>query len=351
MMQNLLKTDRQAADWGILFAVGVCIAIIALGGYLTQFPLATEDPTAPDMFLGFFYQWQLANPTILSRLTAWVAFAVHTLLIWMTIYWAVEKSPRTYTDRLKPVNYVALGINALFIVLHYLQTAVFYDGLAQDVPSWTAQFTVIMMLFIIIAIENRRRGMFFGKKVPFRKEFYRWLRDYHGYAFSFAVIYTFWFHPMVFTWGHLVGFLHVMLVMVQGSLMFTRMHLNRKWILILELLVLPHSAIIAMTQANSLAYMFVFGFMSIFIVTQMHTLRLKTWVKNLIYLGFVATLLYVYLFVRQPYQINEVIRIPLIDYLMIFMTYGLWLLFARLTGRVDSLRVEEPAPPMPVAGD
>jgi len=351
-MQLIPRTDRQAANFGIIFSVIVSLAIIALGTFLLRFELAVEDPDAPDMFMALaFYKWQLADPDFWSRATAWIGFALHNLLVWLTIYWAVEKSSRKYTETLKPVNYWALGINVVFIILHYLQTAFFYDGLAQDIPSWTAQFTVIMMLFIILAMENRRRGLFFGRKIKFRQEFYRWMRDYHGYAFSFAVIYTFWFHPMVFTWGHLLGFIQVILVMVQGSLMFTRMHLNKHWVVLIEVLVLPHAAIVAIEQGMGLVYMFALGFLTIFIVTQMHAFRLKTWVKNLVYLGFIVTLLIIYLLIKPPYQVNEVIRIPVVEYGLVFATYGLWLLFARLLGQIDSFRVSGPPPTVPASGD
>lgn len=339
--------DRQAANWGIIFSVLVCLAIIALGTVLINYELAEPDPTLG----GFFYEWQLANPTFWSRATAWVGFGLHQILIWLTIWWAIEKSPRTYSGTLRPVNLIALGINAVFIVLHFAQTALFYDGIAQDLPSWTAQGTVIMMLFVIIAMENRRRGIFFGRKLSFRKEFYRWMRDYHGYAFSFAVIYTFWFHPMVFTWGHLLGFLQVFLVMIQGSLMFTRMHLNKTWIVLIELMVLPHAALIAFNQGGGIVYMFAYGFLTIFIVTQMHAFNLKPMVKNLIYAGFAITVLGIYLFVREPFQVNEVIRIPAIEYLLVFVTYWGWLLFARLTGRIDSFKVQGPPPPVPAGID
>jgi len=342
-MQLIPRTDRQAANFGIIFSVIVCLAIIALGTFLLRFELGVEDPEAPDMFMALaFYKWQLANPDFWSRATAWVGFALHNLLVWITIYWAVEKTPRKYTEELKPVNYWALGVNVVFIILHYLQTAFFYDGTAQDVPSWTAQFTVIMMLFIILAMENRRRGLFFGKKITFREEFYRWMRDYHGYAFSFAVIYTFWFHPMVFTWGHLLGFVQVILVMIQGSLMFTRMHLNKPWIVLIEVMVLPHAAIVAIDQGLGLVNMFALGFLTMFIVTQMHAFRLKPWIKTAVYAGFILTLLIGYGLGKPFYQVNEVIRIPFIEYGMVFITYWLWLLFARLLGKIDSFRVNEP---------
>ncbi|MBI5671064.1 MAG: hypothetical protein HZC41_23970 [Chloroflexi bacterium] len=339
--------DWQAANFGIVLAVGVCLAILAMGTWLTRYELA--QPPLDDV--GFFYEWKLAQPDFWSRATVWIGFVVHQVAIWFTIWWAQDRSSRKYTDTLKPVNLIALGINVVFIILHYLQTAFLYDGIAQDIPSWTAQGAVIMMLYIIMTMENRRRGMFFGRKLNFRKEFYDWLKRYHGYAFSFAVIYTFWFHPMVPTWGHLLGFVHVILVMVQGSLMFTRMHLNRRWIVLLEILVLPHAALVAINQGGGLVYMFVLGFAAIFIVTQMHGLGLKPWVKNLFGASFALTVFVIYAFIRQPFQVNEVIRIPFIEYGLVFVTYWLWLLFARLAGKLNRFRANDGTPLPTAAGD
>jgi hypothetical protein len=322
-------SDQRALNTGIIFAVLVSLAMLLLGAWLTQYDIAVPPP---DEGQGF-YDWKLATPSNWARLTIWLGYALHNLLIWGTIYWAQEKSSRQYGGTLKPFNIAALAINAVFILLHYAQTAFFYDAMAQDIPSWTSQYTVIMMLFVIMMLENRRRGLFFGKKVKFREEFYDWLKRYHGYAFSFAVIFTFWYHPLVPTWGHILGAFHVMVVMLQGSLMFTRTHTNRKWIFLNEIIVLPHAAIIAIGQGGTIVYMFLFGFMTIFIVTQMHGLGLKPWVKNVFYAAFTIVLLITYTVLREPFQINEVIRIPLIDYLMIFATYGLWWIFARFTGR------------------
>jgi len=324
--------DTTALNWGIIFAVVVSVAIFSLGGILAGFTIAPEPEG-----VGFFYEWQLANPNFWSTGSAWVLFVLHNFAIWGTIYWAQERSNRKYTTHLKSFNFVALAINAVFILAHFAQTAFFYDGIAQDLPSWTSQGAVIMMLYVIMMMENRRRGLFFGKKLNFRQEFYHWLRDYHGYAFSFAVIYTFWFHPMIPTWGHVLGFIHVIVVMLQGSLMFTKTHVNRKWIFLNEILVLPHAALVALNQGSGIVHMFVWGFLAIFVVTQMHGLKLKTWAKYAIYAGFVLSIFITYTVVRQPYEINEVIRIPMIDYLMIFMTYGLWWMVAFVSNRVDRL--------------
>jgi len=334
--------DTTAANYGIILSVVLCLGIVALGTLLLRFPIATPYPEEGQYLGGFLYHWyvwQRADPDFWSRATAWIGFALHTLGVWGTIYYA-QKHYTKYTNTLRGANWVALGINTLFIALHYLQTAFFYDGLAQDIPSWTAQFTVIMMLFVIMAMENKRRGLFFGKKINFRREFYHWLRQYHGYAFSFAVIYTFWYHPMIPTVGHVFGFVHVILVMIQGSLFFTKIHLNNNWKFLLEILVLPHAALVALSQGSDIVYMFMFGFMTIFIVTQMHGLGLKSWVKTVFYVGFVGSILFTYLVLRRPGQANEVIRIPAIDYLMIFAMYGLWWLFAKLTGKLGGKAVK-----------
>jgi len=322
-------TGAQIVNWSLIFSVLLCAAIVAMGSVLSQFEIIPlpDDPLV--------YEWQLAQQTAWGQLTAWLGFALHQLLIWATIYYAQSRySKRDYGDKLRPVNVWALSINLVFIILHYLQTMFFYDAIAQDLPSWTAQFAVALMLIVILGMENQRRGLFFGKKIGFRKAFTDGLRKYHGYFFSFAVIYTFWFHPMVPTWGHLIGFIHVILVMAQGSLMFLRVHLNKRWMLLLEILVLPHAFQVALNQSSDIWPMFFFGFAAIFLVTQMHGLRLKPWARQLFYGSFLLLMLYVYLVLREPYQVNEVLRIPLIEYLVLFIMYWIYLAGAWLASRV-----------------
>ncbi len=323
-------TGAQIVNWSLIFSLLLCAAIVAMGGVLSQFEIIPlpEDPLV--------YEWKLAEQTAWGQLTAWLGFALHQLLIWGAIYYAQSRySKRDYGSKLRPVNIGALAINLVFVILHYLQTMFFYDAIAQDLPSWTAQFAVALMLIVILGMENQRRGLFFGKKAGFRKAFTDGLRKYHGYFFSFAVIYTFWFHPMVPTWGHLIGFIHVVLVMAQGSLMFLRVHLNKRWMFLLEILVLPHAFQVALNQGSDIWPMFFFGFAAIFLVTQMHGLGLKPWARQLFYGSFLLLVLYVYLVMREPYQVNEVLRIPLIEYLALFVMYWIYLAGARLFSRLS----------------
>ena len=328
MTQLSRVTGAQAVNGSLIFSLLLCAAIVAMGGALSQFEIIPlpEDPLV--------YEWQLAEQTAWGQLTAWLGFALHQLLVWGTIYYAqTNYSKRDYGAALRPVNVWALTINLAFVILHYLQTLFFYDAIAQDLPSWTAQFAVALMLIVILGMENQRRGLFFGKKVGFRKAFTDGLRKYHGYFFSFAVIYTFWFHPMAPTLGHLIGFIHVVLVMAQGSLMFLRVHLNKRWMFLLEILVLPHAFQVALNQGSDIWPMFFFGFAAIFLVTQMHGLGLKPRVRQAFYGSFLLLVLFVYLVMREPYQVNEVLRIPLIEYLTLFIMYCIYLAGAWLASR------------------
>ena len=113
-----------------------------------------------------------------------------------------------------------------------MQTQVFYDGLAQDVSIYSSQGSVILLLVVVLLMENRRRGLVFAKPAPIKRDGRAdFARKYHGYLFSWAAIYTFWYHPMLNTPGHLVGFFYMFLLLLQGSLFLTRAHINRVWTL------------------------------------------------------------------------------------------------------------------------
>ena len=282
----------------------------------------------PGLHFPFTRPGKLPFPTFWTRATAWGFYLAHQLSIWGLIYYAQKQRPK-YTTGLHKVNLLALGVNAVFILLHFAQTHIWYDGLAQDVSIWSSQISVIILLIWVILIENPRRGMFFGKKVPISKEITRFARKYHGYFFAWATIYTFWYHPMVTTPGHLFGFLYMFLLLLQGSLFFTRIHVNKWWTLVQELTVLFHGTMVAVMQGNNLWPMFAFGFAGMFVITQMHGLGLSRGVRLTILLAFIGAALLVYNG-RGWVNLNEIVRIPLIEYLSTFalagiFALGLWL--------------------------
>jgi hypothetical protein len=231
-------------------------------------------------------------------------------------------------------------------VLHLIQTHLWYDGLAQDVSVFSSQGSVIVLLVWVLLMENNRRGMFFGKKLPLGQEIVRWARTYHGYFFAWAAIYTFWFHPMVSTPGHLIGFIYMFLLLLQGSLMYTRVHVNRYWTLTLEVMVLVHGTLVAVAQGAGLWPMFFFGFGGIFVITQMHGIGLKLWAKVLILATYAAAVIGVYSQLGWD-RLNEIIRIPFIDYLAVLLLAGLiggglWIA-RRVRGRSRPTEVEAAA--------
>ena len=218
-----------------------------------------------------------------------------------------------------------MAANAFFIFLHLIQKHIWYDGLAQDTPIWSSQGAVIVLLVWVLLMENRLRGQFFGKPAPFSSEVVRFARAYHGYFFAWAIIYTFWFHPMVSTSGHLIGFFYMFLLLLQGSLFYTRIHTNRWWTFTLELLVLVHGTLVAVMQGNGLWPMFFFGFAGILVVTQMHGLGFSLWSRLLILGAFVASALLIYGQLGWG-RLSEIVYIPLIEYVSVFALAGIfWL--------------------------
>lgn len=272
-------------------------------------------PHLPDAGPSWYY-WKLIEPTFWSRATAWGCYALHQVSLWGLIYYAQTRVKR-YAAGLHPVNLVALGVNAVFVVLHLVQTQLWYDGLAQDVSIWSSQGSVILMLVMILIMENRRRGLFFGKKVPLPKQAMELVRKYHGYVFAWATVYTFWYHPMEPTQAHTIGFLYMFLLFLQSSLFLTRVHVNRWWMLVQEATVLVHGTLVALMQGNNLWPMFAFGFGGILVITQTFGVPLPRWARWGALALYVGLALAVYSQLGWL-RINEIVRIPLIEYVLVF---------------------------------
>ncbi len=301
---------------GIAFSLAFTVIIWLAGERLNAIPLLPDQGP-------LWYEWKLPpdQVTFMTRLSYWGLYAIHQIAFWGLIYYAQTRVQK-YAKGLHTVNLMALGLNALFIVLHFVQSHIWYDGLAQDTPVWSSQGSVILMLCAILIIENKRRGMFFGKKAPISARVTDFARKYHGYLFAWAIVYTFWFHPMVNTSGHLLGFLYTFFLMLQGSLFLTRMHVNKWWMLTQEVSVLFHGTMVAILQGSGIWTMFFFGFLGIFVITQMHGLGWSKTVRWLIGLGYIVSALLVYNWKGWEY-LNEIVRIPIIEYLVAFLMAGL----------------------------
>lgn len=325
MLNNVVVRSERALVLGVL-------AVVALTGAVWLFGQGLHVVLLPDQGAAWYY-WKLPEPTVWTRLSAWLGYAAHQVVSWGLIYYA-QTRVRRYSRDLKRVNVVALAANAGFVVLHLLQTRLFYDGLAQDVSIFSSQGSVVLLLVAVLLMENRRRGLFAGRKAPIPAAVGDFARRYHGYLFSWAVIYTFWYHPMEATSGHLIGFFYVFLLLLQSSLVFTTAHTNRWWTVSLELLVAVHGTLVAvMNSGPGGAWpMFLFGFLAVFVVTQMHGLGLSARTRWLLFGGFVAAVVAVYAW-RGFGRVDEVVRIPVIEYLVmavVVLLVWLGLLAARL---------------------
>jgi hypothetical protein len=319
---------------GIIFCIAFTSAIYLVRPYMPVIDFAPDQGA-------LWYYWKLPEPTILSRLSGWVGYLLHQVAIWSLIYRAQTKK-LTYSNYLHPINIIALLANAFFIVLHLLQTYYFYDGLAADTPVWSSQISVIIMLVMILILENKRRGLFFGQTVSVLEQSRYALKKYHGYYFSWAIIFTFWFHPAEATIGHLWGFFYTTLLMVQSSLFFTRAHLNRYWTVALEVMVLFHGTIVAI-QTGTGWPMFFFGFATIFIVTQMHGLGLKSWLKWS-FAGAYGAGLYAVYGSNWLEAVGIIARIPAVEYLLAFVLAMIFWAVIAFVGLLTGTAFRRPLP-------
>lgn len=307
--QKKSNKDIQALIGGILFSLAFTGLIAWAGQFLDR------STFLPDQGASWYF-WKLPEPTFWTRASAWVFYLLHQVTLWGLIYYA-QTRVKTYTQGgLHKVNLVALGANAFFILLHFVQTQIWYDGLAQDVSIWSSQVSVVILLVWVLLMENNRRGLFAGKKAPISKQIIEFARKYHGYYFAWATVYTFWYHPMENTPGHLVGFIYMFLLLLQGSLFLTRVHVNKYWMVVQEVSVMIHGALVAVYQGNGIWPMFLFGFAGIFVITQMHGLRFSRWLRWLLLAVYVAGAVAVYS-TRGWNKAYELISIPLIEYLSV----------------------------------
>lgn len=275
------------------------------------------------------YQWMSVTPNIYNTWIIICLFLAHLLFNLFNIMKIKQERVVGYT---KYNSYLLVG-NLIFILLHQLQTNIGYDGLAVLFPVWTSQLSVIIMLCVIIVMLIPRRGIILGLKIPVNAKVIKFLYMTHGILFLVALVYTFWYHPMVFTYGHLTGFIYMFLLFVQIGFTNTRYHTNPMWILILEVAVVVHGVSVAYLVQESMIWpMFLWGFLFMFAFTQVYILKIaKKW-KYLItttYL-FLAILFYLN---RDITMIHQILWIPIIEYGVSLLIVGVLSLYYRLKSK------------------
>jgi hypothetical protein len=277
------------------------------------------------------YRWIAATPTRGARATAWIGYLLHQLAVWGCIYVAQERRP-AYGDGMRPLNWVALGVNAAGVALHLAQTRRFYDGLALDVPEGTALGSVAFVLIMIQALEAPRRGLILGLRRPaLPSELTRFARRYHGYIFSWATIYTFWYHPMEPLPAHVGGLYHTLLLFVQSSLLFTRAHRDPRWTAALELMVLPHAVSTTLMKGSGYGSMFLSGFLGVAVLTQFQGLGLAPRTRVAMASAYLVGLIAWFGGRGELRRLHRALHIPLLE-------YGVLALLALLALAIRGLR-------------
>ena len=112
------------------------------------------------------------------------------------------------------------------------------------------------------------------------------------------------------------------MLMLQSSLFLTRSHLNKWWRLLLELMVVPHGVFVAINQEGNIWPMFLFGFATVFLLTQMHSSLFTRGQR--VFFTVVYFSAFVILYGGKPFhRLNEPLRIPFIDYLGVLFLAGI----------------------------
>lgn len=287
-----------------------------------------------------WYFWKLPTRNFFAMVLVWIFYLVNQLLVWGLIFWAQknlieQKTNPTYD--LTRYNIAIVAVMVFFIFLHLIQTHIWFDGLAQDVPIITSQGSVIIMLSILLVMLNPIRGLFTGHEAgkPFTSQVSGFFRHYHMYIISWAFIYTFWFHPMAYDPQLLSGFFYMFLLFTQMSLAYTRVHVDLRWVITLESFVAIHAVFVAVFNnqffgSADIWPMFFSGFAFMFVFTYMYALNLKQRTKIIVTVAYLAFI--VWLYVPLPYGFGrdptflfrlEFLWIPIV-------LYGLSALFAVL---------------------
>ncbi|CAH1796829.1 unnamed protein product [Owenia fusiformis] len=361
------RADIMALIGGIAFIIVLIGAIFAMGGwrewdapsgYFHNVSVTSMERFLPEPYIlepgvrwrdspgaaGRWYYWKLPTDrvTIWSRLFMWIAYFGHQLTIWCVTYAAqMAKASRPkgepkYTVKMDRFNWISLGLNVVFHIVHFVNTHTTYDGIAQDTVTASSQGSVIMAIGLILFMEYNEKGFIMGWPMRrdtdrFSKFIYRApldcvyvARKYHGYAISWAAIYTFWFHPMENTYGHALGFIHTWIILLQGSLMHTKFHQNRWWRFILQSWMLLHGAMVAFQTGDPSKVadfwpMFLFGFACLLALSWIYILpfwnKISGWFRFIPPLVFIGIMVGSYSQILdqdgKPYtRMAEVIRIP-----------------------------------------
>jgi hypothetical protein len=198
------------------------------------------------------------------------------------------------------------------------------------------------MLVLILIIENPKRGLFMGRKAgkPITVQVSAFFRRNHQYIVAWALVYTFWFHPMAYDPQLVTGFFYMFLLFAQVSLAYTVVHTNRGWIVLLESFVGVHAFVVAVYntiqhESIDMWAMFASGFAFMFVFTYIYIFKVRKEIRWIAILTYIGALAWIYLPASlggygRPvtYLLRlEFLWIPIILYLLAFVFAGIVYMF------------------------
>ncbi len=332
-----MKRDIALLWIWIAFSIGFTLLLTVLGTTLQQ----QFGPFDPDQGPTDYF-WQLNSPYVWAQVTAWSFYIVHQVSLWALTWMSMKRFAKagfTWTDKPDKLHYMILLLNLAFIVLHLVQTHVWYDGLAQDVPIWSSQFSVIGMLILTLVMRAPKRGLILGKPVKVGKDAMNGMVKWHGYYIQWALVYTFWFHPMDTGLALSFGFFYMFLLLFQASTPLLKIHLGRKWVTFLEIFVWIHGTLVAIEsdfirQTGGTSWpIFFFGFFGMFALTQQFGLTSNKKITYSILASYVAIAVITFSLIGWRYA-YALAAIPMVEYLVALVAWGLFALVPRIKHKV-----------------
>lgn len=324
---------------GILFVFSALFTLLIW--LVAPFIQPWYDQLIPDQGAEWYY-WKLPTRNDIAMIIVWTLYLSHQFLIWGGIYWASKNLTQfktTPSPKLTKYNYYAFIVTIVFMFLHLAKTIFVFDGLAQDVPIWTSQGSVIIMLVLVLVIENPRRGLFLGKKPgkPLTARVSGFFRRNHQYIIAWALVYTYWFHPDISNDPQLLsGFFYMFLLFTQLILAYTPVHVDKRWIITLESWVAIHAVFVAYFNTANPAIgssdmwpMFFSGFAFMFVFTYMYALDMKKTYRYLVTLIYIIFLAWLYIPAELGGYGRDITYLMRIEFLWIpLVLYGLSIAFA-----------------------
>ena len=260
---STLKNEPKKQLWAIIkiimftLVISTTIFLCAYDGTSYKKQILNSAPQSGENGYGIFkirgkigsgyYPWISKDVTIAGFVTSWLGYILHQFGLFYIMYRAQkvrDAGEINWSDDRNKYTTIAFAFNMNMAALKFIQSHVFYDGLAASVPEVAAQCSVIFFLIFAVMLEMPRRGLFFGsvKRLPlFNIAAKAFVRKYHGYFMAFGTIFNFWYHPTEGSLGHYLGFFNQLIFILQSSLLFTRLHRDRNWTFLVETCVLVHS--------------------------------------------------------------------------------------------------------------